>query len=107
MAIRKKKTDTQVDRVRAALERHYLPDHPQATVDVYRYNPASIRVRVIDPDFAGKSLTARDTPVWELLEKTLPEESLAEINLLLLLTPREAKKSLMNLEFEDPTPSGL
>jgi stress-induced morphogen len=107
MVVRRKRTDAQVEQIRDALERHYCPEHPRAKVDVYRYNSASIRVRIIDPDFAGKSLTARDTRLWEILEEALPEETLSEINLLLLLTPAEAQKSLMNQEFEDPTPTRL
>ncbi len=31
----------------------YKQDHPRAIIDVYRYNPVSIRIRVIDVDFAG------------------------------------------------------
>ena len=35
--------------------REYLHDHPHAHIDVYRYNPVSIRIRVIDVDFAGEN----------------------------------------------------
>jgi hypothetical protein len=44
--------------------------------------------------------------VWEILD-TLPEDIREEISWLVLLTPDEAKTMLMNLEFEDPTPSRL
>jgi hypothetical protein len=107
MAAPKKKPDAQAEQIRTVLERHYLSDHPRAKVDVYRYNAGSIRVRIIDPDFTGKPLTARDTHIWEILEESLAEETLSEINLLLLLTPPETKTSLMNQEFEEPTPTRL
>lgn len=78
--------------------------------DAYRYNSASIRVRVIDPRFEGKSHAERDAMVEPLL-KQLPEEIQADIMNLLTLAPSERKKlsrkSLANLEFEDPSPSML
>jgi hypothetical protein len=37
----------------------------------------------------------------------LPEEVVAEITVLLLLTPDEAKKSVGNVDFENPIPSRL
>jgi stress-induced morphogen len=79
--------------------------------DAYRYNSASIRVRVVDPRFKGKSTAKRDAMVERLIRE-LPEETQAEIMTLLTLTPEEVsdsfnRKSLMNLEFEDPSPSTL
>ena len=38
------------------------------------------------------------------LEK-LPEEVQSDISMVVLLTPAETKRSLANLEFEDPSPS--
>ena len=40
--------------------------------DAYRYNSASVRVRIIDPRFEGKSTEERDAMVEPLLEQ-LPE----------------------------------
>lgn len=78
--------------------------------DAYRYNSASIRVRVIDPRFEGLSIEKRDALVEPLLEQ-LPEEIQADIMNLITLSPSEAanptKLSLVNLEFEDPSPSML
>ena len=37
----------------------------------------------------------------------LPDDVVAEISLLLLLTPKEARKSMANVEFDDPIPSEL
>lgn len=78
--------------------------------DAYRYNSASIRVRVVDERFKGKSLEKRDALVERLLE-TLPEQLQADIMNLLTLYPGETEVSLTarvaNEEFEDPTPSRL
>ncbi|HEV7222059.1 MAG TPA: hypothetical protein VGN42_05115 [Pirellulales bacterium] len=80
------------------------------SADAYRYNSASIRVRVIDPRFSGKSRDERDGMVEPLL-KTLPEATQADIINLLTLAPEETTGSLRtmsaNEEFESPTPSSL
>lgn len=83
------------------LVRPQFPD-----VLAYRYNSASIRIRIIDERFRGMSRVERDRIVDPLLE-TLPEETQADITILLLLAPEETDASLMNLEFEHPAPSRL
>src|SRR5665213_1865173 len=71
--------------------------------DAYRYNSASIRVRIIDDRFEGKSTEKRAAMVEPLL-KQLPETTQADIMNLLMLAPSEAnsfsRHSLMNAEFE-------
>jgi stress-induced morphogen len=74
--------------------------------EAYRYNSASIRVRIIDPEFRGKSMTDREAVVLPLIRK-LTENTQADIMILLMLAPEEAGESLMNLEFEKPSPSRL
>ncbi len=78
--------------------------------DAYRYNSASIRVRIIDPRFEGLSHEERDAKVEPLLDQ-LPETTQADIINLLTLAPSEvqesSRKSLSNQEFEDPSPSTL
>jgi stress-induced morphogen len=78
--------------------------------DAYRYNSASIRVRVVDPQFEGKSNQQRDAMVEPLL-KQLPEGTQADIMNLITLYPDETTKSLKafvaNSEFEEPSPSML
>ncbi len=90
------------------IERTLRADFP--ATDAYRYNSASIRVRVVDERFQGKSAERRDAMVERLL-KTLPEGLQAEIMNLLTLYPGESEASLTarlaNEEFEDPTPSQL
>ncbi len=98
--------DAYAGRVQTALEREYLPEHPGATFRAYRYNSASIRVRVIDPDFRGKSIAARERDVWRALDK-LPEPIRADISMLLLLTPEESQSSLLSAEFDEPVRSQL
>ena len=78
--------------------------------DAYRFNSASIRVRVVDPRFEGKSNEDRDAMVEPLLTQ-LPESIQADIMNLFTMTPDEMTGSLRqqfaNLEFEDPSRSGL
>ena len=72
----------------------------------YRYNAASIRVRVVDDQFRGKSVPERERLVRPLIAR-LPAECQSDITILLLLPPEELAGSLMNLEFENPSPSML
>lgn len=101
-----KNTDRSVRQVVETLAREYGSSHPKAKIDAYRYNPASIRIRIVDPDFKGKNRIERDDIVSAILDK-LPDDVQAEITVLLLLSPDETKTSTMNMEFEKPTPSPL
>ena len=84
----------------------YDKAHSKARIEVYRQNSVSVRVRILNPEFAGRSRTQREEEVWAVLNK-LPEDVVAEISLLLLLSPEEAKNSFANVEFDDPIPSKL
>jgi hypothetical protein len=82
-------------------------------VDAYRYNSASIRVRVIDPRFEGLSVEKRDALIEPHLEQ-LPDRTQADITNLYSFAPSELEQTpasfrpyLMNTEFEDPSPSML
>ncbi len=84
-----------------------------ATVDAYRYNSASIRVRVIDPQFEGLPCEKRDAMVEPHLAQ-LSERTQADIMNLFTFAPSELQQTaktfrefLMNTEFEDPSPSLL
>jgi stress-induced morphogen len=78
--------------------------------DAYRFNSASIRVRIIDNAFHGKTESERERMIDPILEQ-LPEETQADIMLVLTLTEEEAtsfnRHYLTNLEFENPSVSGL
>jgi hypothetical protein len=77
-------------------------------VDAYRYNSASIRVRVIDERFRGLTFEQRDDLVEPVLDELAPDTQ-AEIMTLVLLAPGEDSPSaqIMNLEFEHPSRSLL
>ncbi len=77
-----------------------------ARIKSYRYNPAAIRVRVIDPRFAGKNRVDREEMVEPFL-KHLPEDIYCDITVLLTLAPGEEKTSPMNYEFEHPSKPSL
>jgi stress-induced morphogen len=85
---------------------NYEEQHDNADIVVYRHNSVSVRIRIIDPDFAGINKAERHDIVWDFV-KDLPEEQQSEISLLLLLTPDEVEKSFANDEFDHPIPSPL
>ncbi len=103
--LRVKRPDPVLRQIIDAL-REYDKVHPQAEIEVYRQNSVSVRIRILSSDFAGRSRAQREEEVWAGLD-TLPEETLAEISLLLLLTQDEAKNSFASVEFDDPIPSKL
>ena len=84
-----------------------FPNHPEDfPPTAYRYNSASIRVRVVDESFKGKSRSEREKVVLPAL-RTLTEKTQSDITVLLLLAPDETDRSMMNFEFDHPTPSRL
>ncbi len=103
--LRTKRPDPILKQIVAALK-EYNATHPRAEIEAYRQNSVSVRIRVIDPDFQGKSRVQRDDEVWVYLNK-LQEETVQEVSLLLLFTPDETAKSWANMEFDNPTPSKL
>ncbi len=99
-------SDTDVSAILNVLKSSYGMSHPHARIDSYRQNSASLRIRIIDPDFRGKDRAERFDQVWDLLEG-LPEAIQSQITVLLLLTPDETKTSPANVDFEHPIPSRL
>ncbi|MEO6810377.1 MAG: hypothetical protein ABI353_14775, partial [Isosphaeraceae bacterium] len=83
--------------------RGYKDQHPHARIDAYRQNSVSIRVRIIDPDFAGVRRAERHEILWRFLE-LLPDDVQSQMSLLILLTPEELPMSFANLEFDNPVP---
>jgi hypothetical protein len=90
-----------------------LRDAGFETVDAYRYNSASIRVRVIDKKFEGVPREKRDAMIEPYLAQ-LPERTQADIMSLYLFAPSELQQTpktfrefLLNTEFLDPSPSML
>jgi hypothetical protein len=69
---------------------------------VYRYNPVAIRTRIISPRFIGKSLAEREEMVLTALD-SVPDEVSEDITMMIMLTPREAKRpDYVFREFDDP-----
>jgi hypothetical protein len=100
-----KTADADVQKVLKALHL-YQSAHQNAEVSAYRYNQASIRIRVVDPDLKTLDRIERDEFVWKYLEK-LPENIVSQITMLVLLAPGEETKSGSNLEFNRPSPATL
>lgn len=82
-------------------------------VDAYRYNSASLRLRVIDERFESIPREDRDQVVEPFIEK-LPPTTQSDIVTLVLLAPSEFEQPsdtfrefMLNTEFENPSPSML
>ena len=82
-------------------------------VDSYRYNSASLRIRITDNRFENVDWEKRDAIVEPFLEK-LPEKTQSDIVNLVLLSPTELespsesfREYMVNTEFDDPSPSML
>ena len=101
----RKHSDETIEKIATALERFHA-DHPEAQIDLYRQNPVSVRVRIIDACFMGRAKAERSRMAWKYLAD-LPDGADADISMLVLLTPEETVKSFSNVEFEDPVPSRL
>ena len=83
------------------------PNFPET--DAYRFNSASIRVRVIDDRFEGKSIAEREAMVLPLFKK-LPKKTRDDVLLLLTLAPSEQRtfnsQTLMTLSSSSRCPPG-
>jgi hypothetical protein len=98
-------SDPVIDEIIEALK-NYEADHPGSQIDLYRQDPVSVRVRIIDSDLAGSNKIDRNKLVWGYLHR-LSEEAQSDVSTLILLTPEETKMSFANFEFNDPVPSIL
>lgn len=96
-------SDEAVEQVAATLEK-YEQSHPGAEGFVYRYNPAAIRVKIVDTRFHGLLKGERHDLAWQFLS-CLPEDVLAQVSVLLCLAPGES--ALLHAEFDDPPHSYL
>lgn len=82
-------------------------------VDAYRYNSASLRVRIVDERFEGVDREGRDAMVETYID-SLPTNTQADIVNLVLVTPSELdapsetfRGFMLNTEFDNPSPSML
>jgi stress-induced morphogen len=101
-----KRTD-ETRKIEDLLGRHF------EQADSYRYNSASIRVRVIDSQFEGMPHEQRDAMVEQYLD-TLPPETQRDIVTLFTFAPSELARTpstfrehMQNAEFDSPSPSVL
>lgn len=98
---------------------NFLEESGFERVDAYRFNSASIRVRIVDPRFEGQADEKRDATVAPFLKK-LPNKTRSEVLFLLPLAPSEfpdsgvkaprgakvaVMKKLLNAGFVDPSTS--
>ncbi len=74
-----------------------------AQVDAYRFNKASIRVRVVDPRFAGMPFTGREGLVNPALEG-LPRRIFRDLLMVLMVSPDrdDPRQVPLEAEFEAP-----
>jgi len=64
------KTDKSLDMVMRTLAKCEA-GHPHAEIEGFRQSSVSIRIRIVDPDFAGVGRTDRHNIVWQVLENYL------------------------------------
>jgi hypothetical protein len=90
--------------VRALRERlqEYQATYPDAEIELYRSNPACIRVRVVDRRFGRMGIMDRHDHLWEFLSAGLPDDVMSQISVLLGVTPAQAKWDNYRLDFDDP-----
>ena len=96
-------TDEGLRQVAGALDR-FTADHAPSSVEIYRHGRYVIRVRVVGEVFRDRSKDDRHRLVWGYL-RDLPEDTLSDISVLLLLTPDEKGSSFASFEFDDPVPA--
>jgi stress-induced morphogen len=84
--------------------KEYARAHPAAEIELYRHDPYSVRIRIVDPDFRQKTRSMRHQEVWPILYR-LPEDTLNELSFLVLVPPEERESALSSREFDDPLPS--
>ena len=96
-----READEAVKQVAAVLA-EYEKSNAGSECVVYRYNPASIRVKIVDETFHDQSKGERHDSARHFLSR-LPEDVLAQISVLLCLEPGES--ALLDIEFQDPSRS--
>jgi hypothetical protein len=101
---RNRRETAETRRIEHALRKAF----PNASVEAYRYNSVSIRVRILESVYKDKNRVEREAMVLPVI-RALPQKIQDDITILLLLTPAEHRKrtSMLDLEFDDPMPSKL
>ena len=60
--------------------------------DIKRHRHGCVGGFLISPSFAGKDQIDRQKMVWDYLEKIFPQEKTRKIDVLVTITPEEAKE---------------
>lgn len=94
-----RRSDADVLKIRQCLAA-YQGQHPRADILLYREDPYSVNMRIIDPDFAGMDRIERQYLVWSFFEQ-LDDRVGSQPMIVLPLTPEEASESLFSAEFDD------
>jgi stress-induced morphogen len=99
-----RKRTRETARIESVLREHF-PDTPaEYPPEAYRFNPASIRVRLVSPTFRGKEPMERFDMVAAVLRENLAEETWWDVMYILSFTPEEVKAAPANRVFEDAVP---
>lgn len=106
MKNKNKRQNAETRKIEGLLADHFADTPTTIPPMAYRYNPASIRVRVVSDRFRGKSRSEREDMVLPIIRQ-LPENTQQDITILLLLAPEELDTSMMNTEFDNPSRSLL
>lgn len=83
----------------STLER-FVSDHPDASINLFRTSPVSIRIRVVADIFSKLSRGRRHELLWEYL-KLANDEAASDISTLTPLSPQELKSSWVSMEFDE------
>lgn len=94
------RADKHLNAVLDVLATKYKAEHPRCRIDAFRRGPYAIWVRVIDADFEGMTRGQRHHRIWKVLDD-LPIETLAQMSVVLPLTPKERKTSMVSLDFDE------
>jgi hypothetical protein len=94
-------SDTEVLAVCAALNA-YERNYPGAEASLYRQNPGSIHVRIVDDRFAGMPRSQRHSEVWGYLNQRFAEDVMCQVATLILVSTREIGSSISSMVFDDP-----
>lgn len=103
---RKTQSDDYVDKLKSILD-EYEQAYPGLKAEVYRYNPASIRIRVVGDLYAGMPKSSRHDHAYDFISQRSESDLLDEISMLLLLPESEKKNNFTSHEFDDPSKSLL
>lgn len=102
----KTESDDYVDKLKSILD-EYERAFPGLKAEIYRYNPASIRIRVVGDLYQGMPKSRRHDHAYDFISQRAESDLMDEISMLLLLPASEMKNNFTSHEFDDPSRSLL